>query len=71
MNDGYDAARERLVGHPGRLHLREDVLGGVFETMLSQGVRELPVTDAAGALIGFVDETSIAHAYVAARDRKP
>ncbi|HTU01677.1 MAG TPA: CBS domain-containing protein, partial [Candidatus Sulfotelmatobacter sp.] len=38
-----------------------------FETMLSQGIRELPVTDDAGAIIGFVDETSVAHAYMSAR----
>ena len=39
-------------------------------SMLSQGVRELPVTDAEGVIIGFVDETSIAHAYIAARNPK-
>lgn len=49
---------------------RDDHVRSAFETMLSQGVRELPVTDAAGAIIGFVDETSIAHAYIAAR-KKP
>jgi CIC family chloride channel protein len=48
---------------------QDDFVRSAFETMLSQGVRELPVTDASGAVIGFVDETSIAHAYVAARDR--
>jgi chloride channel protein, CIC family len=50
---------------------QDDHVRSAFETMLSQGVRELPVTDAAGAMIGFVDETSIAHAYIAARGRKP
>ena len=39
-----------------------------FEAMLSQGVRELPVTDGEGYMIGFVDETSIAHAYMAVRE---
>ncbi len=48
----------------------DDHVRSAFETMLSQGVRELPVTDAGGAIIGFVDETSIAHAYIAARNRK-
>jgi CIC family chloride channel protein len=46
-----------------------DKVRSAFELMLSQGVRELPVTDAGGGIIGFVDETSIAHAYIAARDR--
>ena len=40
-----------------------------FEAMLAQGVRELPATDETGAIIGFVDETSIAHAYMAARSK--
>ena len=48
---------------------QDDHVRAAFETMLSQGVRELPITDAAGAIIGFVDETSIAHAYLAARSR--
>ena len=47
---------------------QDDHIRTAFETMLSQGVRELPVTDAEGAIIGFVDETSIAHAYMAARE---
>jgi len=47
----------------------DDDLRAAFETMLAQGVRELPATDDAGRIIGFVDETSIAHAYMAARDR--
>lgn len=37
-----------------------------FERMLAHGVRELPVTDGAGGLLGFVDEVSIAHASAAA-----
>ena len=45
----------------------DDSVRAAFEAMLSQGIRELPVTDAEGAIIGFVDETSIAHAYIAAR----
>ncbi len=48
----------------------DDELRTAFETMLAQGVRELPATDDAGRIIGFIDETSIAHAYSAARDRR-
>lgn len=40
-----------------------------FEAMLSQGVRELPVTDGQGTMIGFVDENSVAHAYMAVREQ--
>jgi chloride channel protein, CIC family len=40
----------------------EDSLSVAFEGMLANGVRELPVTDGAGRLMGFVDEISIAHA---------
>ncbi|HUL61265.1 MAG TPA: chloride channel protein [Anaeromyxobacteraceae bacterium] len=49
---------------------QDDQVRVAFETMLAQGVRELPVTDAGGAIIGFVDETSMAHAYIAARNRR-
>jgi len=38
-----------------------DGLRTAFEGMLANGVRELPVTDGDGRLLGFVDETSIAH----------
>jgi chloride channel protein, CIC family len=40
----------------------EDALRAVFELMLANGIRGLPVTDTAGRLLGFVDETSVAHA---------
>jgi CIC family chloride channel protein len=50
---------------------RADDLRSAFETMLAQGVRELPVTDDEGRIAGFVDETSIAHAYAAARAEAP
>lgn len=40
----------------------EDGLRVAFEGMLANGVRELPVTDGTGRLLGFVDEVSIAHA---------
>jgi CIC family chloride channel protein len=55
----------------GPIALRHDEdLRTAFETMLAHGVRELPAIDEAGRIIGFVDETSIAHAYMAARQRK-
>jgi CBS domain-containing protein len=40
----------------------DDPLRVAFEGMLASGVRELPVTDREGRLLGFVDEMSIAHA---------
>ena len=46
---------------------QHDALRLAFEAMLAQGVRELPATDEEGRIIGFVDENSIAHAYMAAR----
>jgi CBS domain-containing protein len=39
-----------------------DQLRHAFENMLANGVRELPVTNDEGRLLGFVDEISIAHA---------
>lgn len=44
----------------------EDPLRVAFERMLANGVRELPVTDGEGRLLGFVDEISIAHASASA-----
>jgi len=49
----------------------EDALRVAFERMLANGVRELPVTDGAGQLLGFVDEISIAHASAAAAALEP
>jgi len=57
-----------LMRAPISLH-QDESLRVAFETMLAQGVRELPATDSEGRVIGFVDETSIAHAYMAARMR--
>lgn len=53
---------------PVAVHQAED-LRTAFETMLAHGVRELPATDEEGHIVGFVDETSIAHAYVNAREK--
>jgi len=49
----------------------EDPLRTAFERMLANGVRELPVTDGAGQLLGFVDEISIAHASASAAAQIP
>jgi CBS-domain-containing membrane protein len=49
----------------------DDSVRSAFERMLSHGVRELPVTDESARIIGFVDETSIAHAYMNARASIP
>lgn len=46
----------------------DDDLRAAFDAMLAEGVRELPVTNAEGEIIGFVNETSIAHAYARARE---
>ncbi len=51
---------------PAALRLDDD-LRAAFEVMLAEGVRELPVTDPEGRIVGFVDETSIAHAHSKAR----
>lgn len=54
---------------PVALRLAQDDLRAAFEAMLAQGVRELPALDEDGRIVGFVDETSIARAYMAARAR--
>jgi len=41
----------------------EDSLALVIERMLTSGLRELPVTDDAGRLLGYVDDQTIAQAY--------
>ena len=48
---------------------QDEDLRSAFETMLAQGVRELPAVDDEDRIVGFVDEKSIAHAYLAARAR--
>jgi CIC family chloride channel protein len=50
----------------------EDELSSALQTMLSEGLRELPLVDASGRVIGLIQETAIAHAYVEGRqDRRP
>jgi CIC family chloride channel protein len=50
------------VMRPAQVVRPEDGLRLAFEGMLANGVREMPVTDVSGRLLGFVDEVSIAHA---------
>jgi len=42
----------------------DDDLRRALEVMLANGIREVPVTDAAGCFLGFIDEAAIASAYV-------
>jgi CIC family chloride channel protein len=56
-----------LMRTPPALTL-DDGVRTAFEAMLAQGVRELPVIDEHDHIVGFVDETSIAHAYGAVRE---
>ncbi|HSB20588.1 MAG TPA: chloride channel protein [Anaeromyxobacteraceae bacterium] len=52
------------------LVLRPDTdLRTAFELMRSNGLRQLPMTDAEGRVIGLLDESSIAHAHMSARTR--
>ncbi len=46
-----------------------DDLRAAFESMLAQGVRELPAIDGEGRMLGFVDQSSLAHAYMASRKK--
>ncbi len=48
---------------------KEADLKTAVEMMLAHQLRELPVTDEEGHIIGFVDETTIAHAYMLARHK--
>jgi CIC family chloride channel protein len=57
------------VMRPVPLVRPEDELRLAFEGMLANGIRELPVIGAEGQLVGFVDETSIAHACARASTR--
>lgn len=46
---------------------RDSTVGQVLDLMAALGLRELPVVDDAGQLVGVVDEVTIAHAFVKAR----
>jgi CIC family chloride channel protein len=43
----------------------------VLEVMLRNGLREVPVTDAGGHFVGFIDETAIAKTYLKRRESLP
>lgn len=45
---------------------QHDPLRKAFETMRAEGIRELPVVDEDGRVVGFIDEGSLAHAYLRA-----
>ena len=59
-----DLMRSPVSVHPG------DDLRRALEVMLANGIREVPVTEVDGAFLGFIDETTIASAYVR-RNREP
>jgi chloride channel protein, CIC family len=46
--------------------LQHEPLRKAFEIMRAEGIRELPVLDADGRIVGFIDEGSLAHAYLRA-----
>ena len=45
----------------------QDSLRSALDTMVARGVREIPVTDEEGRLIGLVDEAMLAKAYLRIR----
>jgi CIC family chloride channel protein len=47
----------------------QDDLRVALQTMVSTGLRELPVIDEQGRILGLLDEAAIAHAYVGAQSR--
>jgi CIC family chloride channel protein len=55
-----------LMRAPISIGSQDDVAAAV-ETMLASGIRELPVTDTLGRLVGMVDDQSVATAYRARR----
>ncbi len=55
-----------LMRPPVSLQLH-DLVSRALDLMLSMGVRELPVVDGEGVLLGLVDEASIAHEFMRVR----
>jgi chloride channel protein, CIC family len=49
----------------------QDDLAAALETMLRSGIRAIPVTNPDGTMLGFIDEATIARAYVRGRDVRP
>jgi CIC family chloride channel protein len=60
-----DLMRPPIALRPG------DDLHAALETMVAHGLRELPVIDDDGRVVGVLDEAAIAHAYVRARAQSP
>jgi CIC family chloride channel protein len=58
-----------LMRPPISIQVEQD-LPTVLETMLRGGIREIPVTDANGGFIGWIDEETIAKAYASDRERR-
>jgi CIC family chloride channel protein len=50
---------------------RDDSLLSALEIMRAQRIPELPVLDGAGCVVGFIDEATIAKAYLQASEQKP
>jgi CIC family chloride channel protein len=65
--DGVANAAD-VMRPPLAVHLDTD-LRTAFEIMRSSGLRELPVADPEGRVVGLVDEIAIAHAHMGARAR--
>ena len=45
----------------------QDSLRSALDAMVAHGIREIPVTDEVGGLIGLVDEATLAKAYLRIR----
>jgi CBS domain-containing protein len=52
-----------LMRSPTAVHPEDDVRAAL-DAMVAMGAREVPVTDQEGHFLGFVDEATIAHAYL-------
>ncbi len=53
-----DLMRQPISVHP------DDDLRTTLEVMLTNGIREVPVTDVGGCFVGFIDEAAIASIYI-------
>jgi CIC family chloride channel protein len=49
----------------------DDVLREAIGVMLANELREIPVTDASGQIVGFLDEAEVGRAYLDATSRRP
>ena len=57
------------VMRPATVLRPEDSIRTAFDAMVENHVRELPVTDAESRVVGFVDESAIARAFIGSRER--